>query len=289
MTPAAARRPHAPSRRATRPRTRSSTPRARRWPTAASTALTMDAIARRAFVSRTAVYFYFPNKRAVVDRLIQQAFSDMYLAAVAVPRRRAASPRRELRRALARVVAVVNRNAHVLLLAASSPAPGRAPAARVGALRHALRRAAPQARIARDQQRGIAPPTSRRGSRAQALLAMVERHSCASSARARRRQRSRSACWPSCGGARCTRGPPTPRASVAAGPRAGLRLAGLLAHAPARSEAAPAWSVSPWATTEHDDDERGEVEQPLARRRCPRPGPGARRSSWPPPWGRTRP
>ncbi|HEV8153515.1 MAG TPA: helix-turn-helix domain-containing protein, partial [Solirubrobacteraceae bacterium] len=29
-------------------------------------ALTMDAIARRAYVSRTAVYFYFPNKRAVV-------------------------------------------------------------------------------------------------------------------------------------------------------------------------------------------------------------------------------
>jgi len=28
-----------------------------------------DAIARKAFVSRTAVYFYFPNKRAVVDRL----------------------------------------------------------------------------------------------------------------------------------------------------------------------------------------------------------------------------
>ena len=43
--------------------------------------LTMDAIARKAFVSRTAVYFYFPNKRAVVDRLIQQAFSEMYIAA----------------------------------------------------------------------------------------------------------------------------------------------------------------------------------------------------------------
>ena len=46
-------------------------------------ALTMDAIARRAFVSRTAVYFYFPNKRAVVDRLIQQVFSEMYLGASA--------------------------------------------------------------------------------------------------------------------------------------------------------------------------------------------------------------
>ena len=29
--------------------------------------LTMDAIARKAFVSRTAVYFYFPNKRAVAS------------------------------------------------------------------------------------------------------------------------------------------------------------------------------------------------------------------------------
>jgi AcrR family transcriptional regulator len=43
--------------------------------------LTMDTIAKRAFVSRTAVYFYFPNKRAVVDRLIQRTFTDIYTAA----------------------------------------------------------------------------------------------------------------------------------------------------------------------------------------------------------------
>ena len=36
--------------------------------------LTMDVIAKRAFVSRTALYFYFPNKRALVDRLIARAF-----------------------------------------------------------------------------------------------------------------------------------------------------------------------------------------------------------------------
>ena len=43
--------------------------------------ITIDAIARRAFVSRTALYFYFPNKRAVIDRLIQLAFSEIYEAA----------------------------------------------------------------------------------------------------------------------------------------------------------------------------------------------------------------
>ena len=43
--------------------------------------LTMDVIAKRAFTSRTALYFYFPNKRALVDRLILRAFLDMYAAA----------------------------------------------------------------------------------------------------------------------------------------------------------------------------------------------------------------
>jgi AcrR family transcriptional regulator len=80
-------------------------------------ALTMDAIARKAFVSRTAVYFYFPNKRAVVDRLIQHAFSEMYVAASPYLDGDG-DPRRELRAGLARVVAMVNRHARVLLLAA---------------------------------------------------------------------------------------------------------------------------------------------------------------------------
>ena len=50
--------------------------------------LTVDAIARRAYVSRTAVYFYFPNKRAVIDRLIQQVFTDMLTGRAALSRRR---------------------------------------------------------------------------------------------------------------------------------------------------------------------------------------------------------
>ena len=45
--------------------------------------LTMDAIAKRAFVSRTAVYFYFDSKDAVVERLVQRAFHDIYEAAKA--------------------------------------------------------------------------------------------------------------------------------------------------------------------------------------------------------------
>jgi len=138
-------------------------------------ALTMDAIARRAFVSRTAVYFYFPNKRAVVDRLIQQAFSQMYLAA-APYLDGDGEPRRELRAALSRVVGVVNANARVLLLAAQlSGARGEhlpdewAPYI----LRFAERA---EARIARDQERGIAPDDISARISSQALLAMCEHH-----------------------------------------------------------------------------------------------------------------
>jgi AcrR family transcriptional regulator len=79
--------------------------------------LTMDAIARRAFVSRTAVYFYFPSKDAVVERLVQRAFHDIYEAA-APYLDGIGDPRRELRTGLARVVAVVNREQDVFLLAA---------------------------------------------------------------------------------------------------------------------------------------------------------------------------
>ncbi len=138
-------------------------------------ALTMDAIARRAFVSRTAVYFYFPNKRAVVDRLIQQAFSQMYLAA-APYLDGDGEPRRELRAALSRVVGVVSANARVLMLAAQlSGARGEhlpdewAPYI----LRFAERA---QARIARDQERGIAPDDISPRISSQALLAMCENH-----------------------------------------------------------------------------------------------------------------
>ncbi|HEX2703974.1 MAG TPA: helix-turn-helix domain-containing protein, partial [Solirubrobacteraceae bacterium] len=62
--------------------------------------ITIDGIAKRAFVSRTAVYFYFPNKRAVIDRLIQLAFSDMYAAAEPYFVGEG-DPRRDIHRALA--------------------------------------------------------------------------------------------------------------------------------------------------------------------------------------------
>ncbi|HEX2103385.1 MAG TPA: TetR/AcrR family transcriptional regulator [Solirubrobacteraceae bacterium] len=137
--------------------------------------LTMDAIARKAFVSRTAVYFYFPNKRAVVDRLIQQAFSEMYLAASPYLDGDG-EPRGELRAGLARVVNVVNRHARVLLLAAQlSGARGEhLPDEWAPFITRFAERA--EARIARDQERGIAPDDISPRISAQALLAMVENH-----------------------------------------------------------------------------------------------------------------
>jgi AcrR family transcriptional regulator len=138
-------------------------------------ALTMDAIARKAFVSRTAVYFYFPNKRAVVDRLIQQAFSEMYIAASPYLDGEG-EPRRELRASLTRVMAVVNQNGGLLLLAAQlSGARGEhLPDEWAPYIMRFVERA--EARIARDQERGIAPDDIAPRLSAQALLAMVENH-----------------------------------------------------------------------------------------------------------------
>jgi TetR/AcrR family transcriptional regulator, ethionamide resistance regulator len=137
--------------------------------------LTMDAIAKRAFVSRTAVYFYFPNKRAVVDRLIQRAFSEMYLAASPYLDGEG-EPRRELYIALARVVAVVNRESGILLLAASlAGARGEHLPEEWAGYIHRFTHGA-QARIERDQLRGIAPADISPRVSAQALLAMVESH-----------------------------------------------------------------------------------------------------------------
>jgi AcrR family transcriptional regulator len=134
--------------------------------------ITIDGIARRAFVSRTAVYFYFPNKRAVIDRLIQIAFSAMYTAAEPYLEGEG-EPRRDIHRALARTVDVVYENADVLLLAASlSGQMDRLPPEwepYIMRLRNAATR-----RIRRDQQRGIAPDDIPAGTSAQALLAMVE-------------------------------------------------------------------------------------------------------------------
>lgn len=138
--------------------------------------LTMDAIARRAFVSRTAVYFYFDNKRALVDRLIQRAFSEMYDAA-APYLDGAGDPRRELHLGLSRTVAVIDANVHVLLLAArlsGQASPAHLPDEWAPYVTRFVGGAA--RRIHRDQQRGIAPLDIPPRLSAQALLAMVESH-----------------------------------------------------------------------------------------------------------------
>ena len=136
--------------------------------------LRMDMIARRAFVSRTTVYFYFDNKRALVDRLIHLAFADMR-AAAAPYLDGAGEPRLELRLALTRVIGVVNANEDVLLLAAALFGQGdHLPAKWEPYIRRFVADAT--GRIRRDQERGIAPDDIDPAISAQALCAMVERH-----------------------------------------------------------------------------------------------------------------
>jgi len=136
--------------------------------------VTIDTIARRAFVSRTTVYFYFENKRAVMDRLIQQAFADMDDAASPYFEG-SGDPRMELALGLARFVGVVNRNGPILMLAAHL----------YGEDEHMPSQWEPyvnrfiagaEARIARDQLRRLAPGDIPARVAAQALCAMVERH-----------------------------------------------------------------------------------------------------------------
>ena len=137
--------------------------------------LTIDGIARRAFTSRTNVYFYFANKRAVVDRLVQQVFADMLVAAAPYLDGPGEDPRRELRAALGRVVLVVNRNADILLLVGHlSGAEDRLPPSWEPYIRRFVHAA--EARIRADQQRGVAPDDIPPDVAAQALCAMVERH-----------------------------------------------------------------------------------------------------------------
>jgi len=136
--------------------------------------LTMETIAKRAFVSRTALYFYFPNKRALVDRLIQRAFVDMYQAASPYLDG-SGDPRVELRRALARTVVIIDRNARVLTLVAMlSGEDDRLPPQWAPYVARFVEGAV--SRIERDQARGIAPSDIPPRLAAQALLAMVERH-----------------------------------------------------------------------------------------------------------------
>ena len=136
--------------------------------------VTIDGIAKRAFVSRTSVYFYFTNKRAVVDRLIQRAFSDIYSAAAPYLGGEG-DPRAELRSALGRVVSVVNGNADLLLLAARLYGQeDHLPPEWEPYIRRLV--VAAERRIRRDQERGVAPADISPRISAQALMAMVERH-----------------------------------------------------------------------------------------------------------------
>jgi AcrR family transcriptional regulator len=136
--------------------------------------VTIDTIARRAFVSRTTVYFYFDNKRAVMDRLIQQAFADMDHAASPYFEG-TGDPRMELALSLARFVAIVNRNGPILMLAAHLYGQDdHMPSQWEPYVNRFI--AGAEARIARDQLRGLAPDDIAARVAAQALCAMVERH-----------------------------------------------------------------------------------------------------------------
>lgn len=136
--------------------------------------LTMNGLAQRAFVSRTNVYFYFANKRAVLDRLVQSSFAEMLVAAEPYLEGHS-DPRAELYKALSQVVTIVNRDADVLLLAGTvSGAEDRLPPEWEPYTRRFVR--AIEQRIRRDQQRGVAPADIDPGLAARALSAMVERH-----------------------------------------------------------------------------------------------------------------
>jgi AcrR family transcriptional regulator len=136
--------------------------------------LTMNGLAQRAYVSRTNVYFYFANKRAVLDRLVQQSFAEMLVAGAPYLDGNG-DPRRELRLGMARVVGVVNKNAAVLLLAGKlSGAEDGLPAEWQPYVRRLVRAA--ERRIRSDQMRGKAPNDIDAGIASRALMAMVERH-----------------------------------------------------------------------------------------------------------------
>ena len=137
-------------------------------------AVTIEGMARRAYVSRTTVYFYFPNKRAVVDRLIQRAFADI-LEAASPYLAGEGDPRAELHAALAGVVGVVDRDASILRLALWLY--GREDHLPAEWAPHIQRLVVAGAkRIARDQKRGLAPDDIPARTSALALSAMVERH-----------------------------------------------------------------------------------------------------------------
>ena len=131
-------------------------------------------VCARAGMSPGNVFHYFPNKRAVIDRLIQQVFSDI-LTAARPYLDGGPEPRKELRQTLGRVCTVVNREASILLLAADlSGREDRLPPEWEPYIRRLV--VAVERRIRRDQERGVAPADISARVSAQALCAMVERH-----------------------------------------------------------------------------------------------------------------
>ena len=195
---------------ATPPRRRSSTAARQALTEVDYDALTMDAIARRAYVSPHGGLLLLPQQARARRPADPAARSrDMYVAASPYLDGEASRGASCASRS-SRTVGVVNGNAHVLLLAAQLSGEHEDRCRRVGALHPALRRRDGQARIARDQQRGIAPaghPAAHLARRR--CWPWSSAHHARGRPRRRRRRTSRSACWPSCGGARCTRTPTT--------------------------------------------------------------------------------
>lgn len=135
---------------------------------------TIEAIAKKAIVSRTAVYFYFQSKAAILEKLVQQTFADMYAAASPYLTGNG-DPRDELRSALGRLTSVVFRDADVLLLVARQLGERRSnmPSEWIPYLRRLVDSAT--RRIERDQERGLAATDMPAHLMAQALCSMIER------------------------------------------------------------------------------------------------------------------
>lgn len=137
--------------------------------------LTMAAIARRAHVSRTALYFYFPNTHAVLDRAVVGVFAD--LEAAAAPYLDAeGDPRRDLHATMRRVAGVIAREGRVFLVAAQhAGARGEhMPGEWAPHLRRLRARAA--ARLQADRVRGLAPADLPAEDLVRMLLEVVQQH-----------------------------------------------------------------------------------------------------------------
>lgn len=75
--------------------------------------LTMDAVARRAYVARSSIYVHAPSKRALIRQLLQDALADA-AAATRLYTAGQASPQLRLRAAVAQMARVAAREAPVI-------------------------------------------------------------------------------------------------------------------------------------------------------------------------------